>query len=243
MLDVVIVGAGIAGLSAGISFRRAGHQVRLYERSSLSDEVGAAINVPPNTSRFLTRWGLDPEASGFVKAGPVQLQDPLTMEITSTDANTDNVEMYDAELWYAHRVDLHDTLKRIATSPTGPGAPVTIHPNSCVVGYNPELPAVLMQDGEEIQADLVVAADGIHSIACETVLGEKNPPVPPVHYNSCYRFLIPSEVLEEDPETKFWTEDADGLLRILPENKTSRRVISYPCRRYVFQVKQNGLSD
>ncbi|TKW48304.1 6-hydroxynicotinate 3-monooxygenase [Colletotrichum tanaceti] len=231
MLDVVIVGAGIAGLSAGISFRRAGHQVRIYERSSLSDEVGAAITVPPSTSRFLTRWGLDPEASGFVKAGPVHFQDPVTMEITEIEPNTDSMEMFDAELWYAHRVDLHETLKRIATSPTGPGTPVTIHPNSCVVGYNPELPAVQqMQDGEDIQADLVVGADGIHSIACEAVLGEKNPPVPPVHYNSCYRFLIPSAVLEEDPETKFWTEGPGGLLRILPDNKASRRVISYPCR-------------
>ncbi|KAJ0328594.1 hypothetical protein COL5a_004908 [Colletotrichum fioriniae] len=245
MLDVVIVGAGIAGLSAGISLRRAGHVVRIYERSDMDNEVGAAINVPPNATRFLTRWGLDPEASGFVKAGPVHFQDPVTMEITSTLSHADNEEFYDADLWYAHRVDLHDSLKRIATDPAGPGVPVTIHPNSWVVGYvsagkipatistsmKPELPAVHLQDGDQIECDLVVGADGIHSIAAQTVLGHENPAVAPLLHNCCYRFLVPAEVLEEDSETKFWNKDANGLIRLFPDNKTNRRLVSYPCRK------------
>ncbi|GKT67012.1 salicylate hydroxylase [Colletotrichum tofieldiae] len=233
MLDVVIVGAGIAGLSAGISLRRAGHKVRIYERSSMNNEVGATINITPNTSRFLTQWGLDPEASGFVKAGPVHFQDPVTMEITSTESHAENGELYDAFLWYAHREDLHAILKKIATDSAGPGIPVTIHLNSSVVKYNSDLPAVHLQDGEEVRADLVVGADGIHSIACETVLGCENPPVPPNHYNSCCHFLIPAEVFEKDPETKFWNEDADGLVRLFTDDKNDTRLISYPCRKYV----------
>ncbi|GKT46213.1 FAD-dependent monooxygenase OpS4 [Colletotrichum spaethianum] len=233
MLDVVIVGAGIAGLSAGISLRRAGHQVRIYERSSMNNETGAAINLTPNTTRFLTRWGLDPEALGFVKAGPIHLHDPATMEITATESHADSGELFDADLWYAHRVDLHDILRKMATDSAGPGVPVTILANSSVVRYSPDLPAIHLQDGEEVRADLVVGADGIHSIACETVLGRTNPPLPPNHYNSCYRFLIPAEVLEEDPETKFWNENVDGLVRLFPDDKTNRNLISYPCRKYV----------
>ncbi|OHF03926.1 FAD binding domain-containing protein [Colletotrichum orchidophilum] len=230
MLDVVIVGAGIAGLSAGISLRRAGHVVRIYERSAMDNEVGAAINVSPNAAKFLTRWGLDPKASKFVKAESVHFQDPVTMEIMSTLSHDANEEFYDADLWYAHRVDLHDALKRIATQPAGPGVPVTIHPNSRVVGYNPELPAVHLQDGEEIQCDLVVGADGIQSIASETVLGQKMPLVAPLLYNCCFRFLIPADVLEEDSETKFWNEDSSGLIRLFPDNEKNRRIGSYPCR-------------
>jgi salicylate hydroxylase len=67
-LKVVIVGAGIAGLSAAISLRRAGHRVRIYERSALSNEVGAAIAMPPNASRPLLAWVVDPAASRFVTA-------------------------------------------------------------------------------------------------------------------------------------------------------------------------------
>ncbi len=54
---------------------------------------------------------------------------------------------------------------------------------------NPELPSITLSDGETIRADVVVGADGLHSIACETVIGRKNEPVPPAHYNCCYRFL------------------------------------------------------
>ena len=39
----------------------------IYERSSLNNEIGAAINVPPNVGRFLLAWGLDPVKSRFVK--------------------------------------------------------------------------------------------------------------------------------------------------------------------------------
>nr|XP_036575409.1 putative salicylate hydroxylase [Colletotrichum truncatum]KAF6781972.1 putative salicylate hydroxylase [Colletotrichum truncatum] len=231
MLDVVIVGAGIAGLAAGISLRRAGHKVHIYERSAMNNEVGAAIHVPPNVSRFLVRWGLDPEGAGFVKAGPIEFKDPATQETTMAMSHAQNHERYGADLWYAHRVDLHEALKRKATDPLGPGIPVTIHLKSWAVGYNPDLSAVHLNDGTEVRADLVVGADGVHSLASETVLGRKNPPSPASHYNCCYRFLIPKEVLEEDEETKFFNENSDNLIRLYPDNVKSRRLVSYPCRK------------
>jgi len=52
-MDVLIVGAGITGLAAAISLRRSGHKVTIYERSSLNNETGAAINVPPNVGRWV----------------------------------------------------------------------------------------------------------------------------------------------------------------------------------------------
>ncbi|KAI8163944.1 hypothetical protein K4K49_009816 [Colletotrichum sp. SAR 10_70] len=231
MLDIVIIGAGIAGLSAGISLRRAGHKVHIYERSAMNNEVGAAIHVPPNVARFLVRWGLDPEAAGFVKAGPIEFKDPVTQATTMALSHAQNNERYGADLWYAHRVDLHDALKQKATDPLGPGTPVTIHLKSWAVEYNPEVPSVLLNDGQEIKADLVIGADGVHSIASETVLGRKNPPVPAGHYNCCYRFLIPKDVLEQDEETRFFNENSDNLIRLYPDHATSRRLVSYPCRK------------
>ncbi|KAF6824040.1 salicylate hydroxylase [Colletotrichum musicola] len=231
MLDVVIVGAGIAGLAAGISLRRAGHRVNIYEHSGMNNEVGAAIHVPPNVSRFLVRWGLDPESAGFVKAGPIEFKDPVTQDTTVAMSHAHNNERYGADLWYAHRVDLHDALKKKAMEPHGPGTPVTIHLKSPVAGYDTELPAIRLQNGDEIKADLVIGADGVHSIASETVIGRKNPPSPASHYNCCYRFLIPKEVLEEDSETKFFNVDSNDLIRLYPDNEKSRRLVSYPCRR------------
>lgn len=136
MLHVIIVGAGIAGLSAAISLRRAGHTVHVYERSSMNNEIGAAINVPPNATRFLTAWGLDPVRWRFVKSQKVTYKDPFTMETTAllaTDTTASSVG--GAELYYAHRVDLHNALKWMATRPDGAGTPATIHLKANVVGY------------------------------------------------------------------------------------------------------------
>lgn len=136
MLQVIIVGAGIAGLSAAISLRRAGHAVTIYERSSMNNEIGAAINVPPNATRFLTACGLDPVRWRFVKSQRVTYKDPFTMKtkaLLATEETARNVG--GAELYYAHRVDLHSALKWMATRGDGPGTSVTIHLKSDVVGY------------------------------------------------------------------------------------------------------------
>lgn len=66
VLTVTIVGGGIAGLSAALAFRRAGHVVHVYEQSSLNNEVGAAIHIPPNATRALLAWGLDPVRAKLV---------------------------------------------------------------------------------------------------------------------------------------------------------------------------------
>lgn len=139
-LNVVIVGAGISGLSAAISLRRAGHIVDIYERSAMNNEIGAAINVPPNATRFLIPWGLDPVRWRFVKTRRVSYNNPFDLSQIAVMSNgTQPKAIGGAELYYAHRVDLHSALKWMATRPDGPGTPATIHVKSdvvaCVSGY------------------------------------------------------------------------------------------------------------
>ncbi|RYP27889.1 hypothetical protein DL767_007477 [Monosporascus sp. MG133] len=231
MLRTVVVGGGIAGLSAGIALRRAGHVVNIYEQSDMKHEVGAAINVPPNASRFLTSWGLDPKLSRFVKARALAWRDPFTANVQETMSYEEKAaKSGGAELWLAHRVDLHNALKHIATDPAGPGIPVTLHPGSRVVGYEPRAPSITLASGEVIEGDVVIGADGVHSLASETVLGYENRPVAPSHYNYCYRFLIPASKLEADPETRSWNADIDGKIRIFADNENRRRLVAYACR-------------
>jgi salicylate hydroxylase len=132
-MDVVIAGAGITGLAAAISLRRSGHKVTIYERSSLNNEVGAAINVPPNAGRFLLRWGLDP--APFVASLGMYFMSPTTLEELSSFDHSQNADLFGAPLYYAHRVDLHSSLKHMATEPDGPGTPVAIHLGSAVESY------------------------------------------------------------------------------------------------------------
>jgi salicylate hydroxylase len=98
-----------------------------------------------------------------------------------------------------------------------------------------------LKDGTVVHGDLVVGADGIHSISAVTVLGSSNPPQPAQHSNCCYRFLIPRVEVENDPETSFFTKSLVGMqgLRIWPDPENARRLVYYPCREYVTSLRRD----
>ncbi|KAK2612261.1 hypothetical protein QQS21_001687 [Conoideocrella luteorostrata] len=230
MLHVIIVGAGIAGLAAATSLRRAGHCVHVYERSSMNNEIGAAIHVPPNAARFMTAWGVDPIKWRWVKQRRVHDIDPFTLEpkVALSDENT-ATSIGGVPHWLSHRVDLHNALKWMATRPDGPGSPVNIHLKSPVRQYqNPSKPSITLSDGQEVCGDLVIAADGVHSIAPAAILGRESEPVQPVYSNYCYRFLIPVDRLEADPETRFFIDGRDGWTRLFADNDKQRKLVVYP---------------
>ncbi|KAJ2977609.1 hypothetical protein NQ176_g4271 [Zarea fungicola] len=197
-LHVVIAGAGIAGLAAAVSLRRAGHRVELYEQSSLNDEIGAAITVPPNASRILLSWGVVPEDWAFVRSEGSTINNPFTMEtmFIALGPNT-AVEAGGVPMYLAHRVDLHNCLKWLATRPEGPGLPAQIHRRGRVSAYDPSGPSITLQDGRTISADVVVGADGVHSLAAEAVLQRKVAAIAPTtrliagwyHTNTIHNFV------------------------------------------------------
>ncbi|KAK3686127.1 hypothetical protein B0T22DRAFT_467387 [Podospora appendiculata] len=232
-LNVVIVGAGIGGLAAAVSLRRAGHRVHIYERSGLNNEVGAAITVPPNATRSLLAWGLDPVASRFVQAqGIINGIGATAEQVNFTPFGGWVIGVYGAPFYYAHRVDLHDALKALATGQEGHGEPAVVHLKSQVVAYDSETPSITLSTGEVVKGDVVIAADGIHSIGVEAVLGKPNPPQPQELYNGCFRFLIPDADLKADPETSWWNVDGErsGKMSIYMNGKAGNRFVSYPCR-------------
>ena len=59
LLEIIIIRAGLVGLSTAIALGRQGHQVELYETSSLSKEIGATFHVAPQAHKILRAWGVD----------------------------------------------------------------------------------------------------------------------------------------------------------------------------------------
>src|SRR6185436_20180809 len=64
-LRIAIVGAGLGGLVAAISARRAGFEATIYEQASAFGEVGAGIQVGPNAVKVLRALGLEAGLAGF----------------------------------------------------------------------------------------------------------------------------------------------------------------------------------
>jgi salicylate hydroxylase len=134
-LDILIIGAGIAGLACGLTLRRAGHHCTIYERSSLSHEIGAAIHVGPNASRGLLALGLDPVRARFVYTKQSLRMDGKTLEVLEKH-ETEWVEAKFGAPWYlAHRVDYHEELRRLACGEAGKGQPVGVVLRRRVAGY------------------------------------------------------------------------------------------------------------
>jgi salicylate hydroxylase len=58
---VVIAGAGIAGLTAALSFARKGIPTEIFERTAVLSEAGAGLQLSPNATRILEKLGLLPQ--------------------------------------------------------------------------------------------------------------------------------------------------------------------------------------
>lgn len=63
-LDVVIIGAGIGGLTTALFLRQQGHRVTVLEQSRFANETGAAIHLAPNSNGLLRRLGIYAEELG-----------------------------------------------------------------------------------------------------------------------------------------------------------------------------------
>ncbi|KAG5914374.1 hypothetical protein E4U42_000522 [Claviceps africana] len=231
MLNIIIVGAGIAGLSAAASLRRAGHVVHVYEKSSTKTETGAAIFVPPNAARVLLAWGVDPVRWRWVLNSRSDRLDASSLRpVFRLSDQESTMSMGGLPMWMAHRVDLHSALKWVATREDGPGTPAVLHFHAAVKGYDPSKPSIILDNGEEVRGHVVIAADGVHSAGPGAILGYPNRPVPTARGNCCYRFLIPVHRLQDDPETSFFVENHHGWSRILHDEDRDRKVVVYPCR-------------
>ncbi|CAG8040348.1 unnamed protein product [Penicillium salamii] len=147
-LDVLIIGAGIAGLSAAIALGKQGHRVVILEKSGFLKEAGAAIHLPPNCTALLRWMDIDPTDFG----GTLLRQE-----------------------WYlVHRVDLHNHLKQRALET----ATLHLRCKIAEVDIETARPSVTLADGRTFEADLLLGADGLHSQIRPTIAPGAPAPYP-----------------------------------------------------------------
>lgn len=92
---------------------------------------------------------------------------------------------------------------------------------------DPSAGIIVLDDSTTHKADLIIAADGIHSAAVTLVTGRETPALPTGF--SAFRFLIPTEELLADKQTAHFLEGKDGQFKIFV-GEGGRRLVWYPCR-------------
>ena len=238
-LDIIIVGAGIAGLCAAVALRQAGHSVTIFEKSRFAAEVGAALLLSSNGTRVLSGMGFSFERARGRRVTAWDTVDGTTLEPIVSLNLEDAEERYGAPLMSIHRVDLHNELLRLATiqdSHENEAPKVRLLLNSRVVEASADEGSVTLVDGSVTKADLVVAADGVHSMLRDVVLGQEAPKPSPTGL-SAFRFLIPTDSLREDPqlmEFLKWKCEGPTILADTREVQRERHIVWYDCQGWAF---------
>ena len=109
---VVVIGAGIGGLTAALALLACGIDVAVYEQSGELGEIGAGIQISPNASRLLVRLGLKP-AMDRVGVRPMAVHqrrwdDGRTLQRAPVGAEVETT--FGAPYYHFHRGDLAELL-------------------------------------------------------------------------------------------------------------------------------------
>ncbi|KAM5354633.1 hypothetical protein ACJ41O_001280 [Fusarium nematophilum] len=224
-LHVVIVGGGIAGLATAFALRHPNRRITVLERSRMLREVGALISLQPNASKIINGWNLQP----FLETAE-PLVDQAFRIFNSDGVCVREIQLekgqFGADRMLYHRQDLQAALQDAVTSENVQGQPAKIRTSSQVVGIDCDEGIVTIESGEQITGDVIIGADGIHSVIRAAVLGEERGALPTGM--SAYRMLIPMDKLKHISTPEKLLDPRDPCTTMIMGH--DRRVIMGPGR-------------
>ena len=194
-MNVVIAGAGIGGLAAGLCLQKSGHRVQLLEQAAEFTEVGAGIQCGANALRVLDYLGLRSQIEA-IAVDPVRadFRDHKTGEVLySLPFGKKYLERHGAPYLHVHRADLHHILASAFLA----NDPSAVALNTTVIRYTEESDKVTVHcaDGSQFDGDCLVAADGVKSVIRDQLLGKK---APIFTGNVAWRGVVPVDRLPAD---------------------------------------------
>jgi salicylate hydroxylase len=215
-LKIGINGGGVGGMAAAIALRQAGHDVLVFEQADSFARVGADINLTPNSVRALAGLG--------VVAALEQTAARPTHRISrmwDSGQETSRLEMadtaqqrYGAPQLTIHRADLIHALKDKL-----PADVIRLGRRVAAIGPDHDKPSVSFADGSSETVDMLVGADGIHSLTRTALFGREHPQFTGL---VSYRSVVDSSRLSipnMEAFTKWWGPTPDFQIVTFPLNR------------------------
>ena len=217
-MRVIVVGAGIGGLTAALSLLRRGIEVEVYEASATLGEIGAGFQIGANGARVLFELGLETA----IRKSWSQI-DGKVLRLWNTgqawklfDLGPVSVERYGFPYFMMHRADLHGVLAE-AVMALAPGA-IRLGRRATSARVDDRSATVSFADGGTATGDVLVGADGVHSAIRSALFGDAAAAFTGF---IAWRGLVPAARLPEH------------LVRPIGTNwiGPGRHVVHYPVRR------------
>jgi len=200
MTRVAIIGGGIGGLTAANALSQAGIEVAVYEAAAELREIGAGVALHPNAMKVLRAVGV--EGSVRAVAGQASWQvmrNWKTGRVIGKTSREQQAASFGIMGATVHRADLLGVLAGAL-----PAGLVTLGKRCTEVRPDGDLAVARFADGSEVEADVIVGADGIHSPVRTSLFG---PDDPRFTGKICYRSVIPARAVRGPrprPEGSQW---------------------------------------
>ena len=174
-MDLIIIGAGLGGLTAAAALLQRGHRVRVFEQAATLSEVGAGIQMSANAMKVLDSLGLRarlepsavrPQAFEFRRFDSGELLHRLPL-------GAQHEQRHGAPYLQIHRSDLHAALQQ-AVRALDPAA-ITLNARARSVADEGDAVRVDFDGHAPARGELVIGADGIKSLVRRHILGDDAP--------------------------------------------------------------------
>jgi len=186
---VIVIGAGLGGLTAAAALHRRGFEVTVLEQAAQLGEIGAGVQVGPNAMKVLRALGLERRAAEIGDEPEAHVvRNWKTAEVLARTPYKGALrEAFGADYCCYHRADLHELLRSAV-----PKELIKLSARCAGVREEGAKAYVDLTDGQVLEADAVIGADGIHSVVRASLFGQSSPRFTG---NACWRGMTPVDAL------------------------------------------------